>query len=92
MMHVYLCVVNYVSTPVRKIPPLTRMYLSPTIYTLLGERGMGLACGQDGKLVTNICKWVREAVQIPFFAKLTPNVTNIVVIARAAQVIMICDM
>lgn len=50
----------------------------------MGERGMGLACGQDAELVRNICLWVRKAVKIPFFAKLTPNVTNIVVIARAA--------
>jgi len=51
----------------------------------MGEKGMGLACGQDPMLVRNICKWVREAVKIPFFAKLTPNVTNIVVIAAAAK-------
>ncbi|XP_077189098.1 dihydropyrimidine dehydrogenase [NADP(+)] isoform X2 [Paroedura picta] len=51
----------------------------------MGERGMGLACGQDPELVRNICRWVRQAVQIPFFAKLTPNVTNIVNIAMAAQ-------
>eukprot|EP00128_Syssomonas_multiformis_P018449 Colp12_sorted_trinity150504_noHs@28936 len=51
----------------------------------MGERGMGLACGQDPELVLNICKWVREAIKIPFFAKLTPNVTDIVNIARAAK-------
>ncbi|XP_068808462.1 dihydropyrimidine dehydrogenase [NADP(+)] isoform X10 [Struthio camelus] len=51
----------------------------------MGERGMGLACGQDPELVRNICRWVRQAVQIPFFAKLTPNVTDIVKIAMAAQ-------
>uniref|UniRef100_A0A8C0Q8K9 Dihydropyrimidine dehydrogenase [NADP(+)] n=1 Tax=Canis lupus familiaris TaxID=9615 RepID=A0A8C0Q8K9_CANLF len=51
----------------------------------MGERGMGLACGQDPELVRNICRWVRQAVQIPFFAKLTPNVTDIVSIARAAK-------
>merc|ERR1719361_1899578 len=51
----------------------------------MGERGMGLACGQDPVMVKNICTWVREAIKIPFFAKLTPNVTNIVVIARAAK-------
>ncbi|XP_060605303.1 dihydropyrimidine dehydrogenase [NADP(+)]-like [Ruditapes philippinarum] len=50
----------------------------------MGERGMGLACGQDPELVRNICRWVRAAVKIPFFAKLTPNVTSIVTIARAA--------
>ena len=32
----------------------------------------------------NICRWVRAAVKIPFFAKLTPNVTSIVAIAKAA--------
>lgn len=46
---------------------------------------MGLACGQKPDLVLNICKWVRAAVKIPFFAKMTPNITNIVDIARAAQ-------
>ncbi|WAR22886.1 DPYD-like protein [Mya arenaria] len=51
----------------------------------MGERGMGLACGQDPELVRNICRWVRAAVKIPFFAKLTPNVTNIITIAKAAQ-------
>ncbi|XP_059168916.1 dihydropyrimidine dehydrogenase [NADP(+)]-like [Physella acuta] len=51
----------------------------------MGERGMGLACGQKPELVYNICLWVRKAVKIPFFAKLTPNVTNIVDIAKAAK-------
>ncbi|EPQ05822.1 Dihydropyrimidine dehydrogenase [NADP+] [Myotis brandtii] len=51
----------------------------------MGERGMGLACGQDPELVRNICRWVRQAIRIPFFAKLTPNVTDIVSIARAAK-------
>ena len=51
----------------------------------MGERGMGLACGQDPDMVRNICGWVKEVSRIPVFAKLTPNVTNIVQIARAAQ-------
>lgn len=51
----------------------------------MGERGMGLACGQDPEMVRNICLWVRAAVKIPFFAKLTPNVTSIETIARAAK-------
>merc|ERR1711902_236416 len=38
-----------------------------------------------GNLVKNICTRVREVTTIPFFAKLTPNVTNIVVIAKAAK-------
>jgi len=51
----------------------------------MGERGMGLACGQDPEMVFNICKWVRAATDIPFFAKLTPNVTDITAIAEAAK-------
>ncbi|CDQ95256.1 unnamed protein product [Oncorhynchus mykiss] len=51
----------------------------------MGERGMGLACGQDPVMVMNICRWVRQTAKIPFFAKLTPNVTNIVDIAKAAH-------
>lgn len=52
----------------------------------MGERGMGLACGQNPDMVLNISKWVREAIKIPFFAKLTPNVTEIKEIAKAAHV------
>nr|XP_036880290.1 dihydropyrimidine dehydrogenase [NADP(+)] isoform X2 [Manis javanica] len=40
---------------------------------------------EDPELVRNICRWVRQAVRVPFFAKLTPNVTDIVSIARAAK-------
>lgn len=50
----------------------------------MGESGMGLACGQDPELVRNISLWVHEAVSIPFFVKLTPNITEIVTIAKAA--------
>lgn len=46
---------------------------------------MGLACGQDPELVYNISLWVRAAVKIPFFVKLTPNITDIVSIAKAAH-------
>lgn len=35
-------------------------------------------------MVRNICRWVRASISIPFFAKLTPNVTEIVAIAKAA--------
>ncbi|XP_045772205.1 dihydropyrimidine dehydrogenase [NADP(+)] [Maniola jurtina] len=50
----------------------------------MGESGMGLACGQDPVLVKGISQWVRKAVKIPFFVKLTPNITDIVTIAVAA--------
>jgi dihydropyrimidine dehydrogenase (NADP+) len=51
----------------------------------MGERGMGLACGQDPEMVYNITCWVKSVVKIPVFPKLTPNVTSIVEIARGAQ-------
>lgn len=57
----------------------------------MGEKGMGLACGQNAEMVRNICEWVKEVSYdpngkaIPFFAKLTPNVTDITEIARAAK-------
>ncbi|KAG9510041.1 Dihydropyrimidine dehydrogenase [NADP(+)], partial [Fragariocoptes setiger] len=77
----------------------------------MGERGMGLACGQSPAMVRDICRWVVQASAeatnsevdpskfeeeemkpvtkkkrlVPVFAKLTPNVTNIVDIARAAH-------
>uniref|UniRef100_A0A1B0D4C8 Dihydropyrimidine dehydrogenase [NADP(+)] n=1 Tax=Phlebotomus papatasi TaxID=29031 RepID=A0A1B0D4C8_PHLPP len=43
----------------------------------MGESGMGLACGQKPELVYNISLWVKAAVKIPFFVKLTPNITDI---------------
>ena len=36
-------------------------------------------------MVLNICRWVRASSAVPFFAKLTPNVTDIVKIATAAK-------
>ena len=50
----------------------------------MGEKGMGLACGQNFDMVKNICLWVKSVTKIPVFAKLTPNVTEIVDIAFAA--------
>ena len=35
--------------------------------------------------MTDICKWVKDAVKIPVFAKLTPNITEITTIAKAAK-------
>ena len=48
------------------------------------ERGMGSAIGQAPDLVERTTRWVREAVNIPVFTKLTPNITDIVVPAEAA--------
>ncbi|VVC41510.1 Hypothetical protein CINCED_3A005819 [Cinara cedri] len=59
----------------------------------MGESGMGLACGQDPILVENISRWVKRAAvrtvngtktSVPVFVKITPNVTDVVTIGRAA--------
>ena len=51
----------------------------------MGERGMGLACGQDPDMVYNISCWIKEVTTVPFFPKMTPNITDITVIAGAAK-------
>ncbi|KAJ6252976.1 dihydropyrimidine dehydrogenase [NADP(+)] [Anaeramoeba flamelloides] len=50
----------------------------------LKDRGMGTALGVNPKLVTQVCKWVKEASKLPLFAKLTPNITDVREIAQAA--------
>lgn len=47
------------------------------------EKGMGSLIGQDPKLAGMATKAVKKAVKIPVIVKLTPNVTDIKVIARA---------
>jgi dihydroorotate dehydrogenase len=69
---------NYIKYQIQLL--LNNLFLNFCIY-----KGMGLACGQDPELVRNICKWVKETVKIPVFAKLTPNVTDILAIAIAAK-------
>lgn len=49
------------------------------------ERGMGSAIGQVPEMVEQVTGWVREAVDLPIFTKLTPNITNILWAAEAAQ-------
>ena len=49
------------------------------------ERGMGSAIGQVPEMVEKVTRWVKEVVDIPVFTKLTPNITNILWAAEAAQ-------
>lgn len=49
------------------------------------ERGMGSAIGQVPEFVERTTRWVREAVNIPVFTKLTPNITDILIPAEAAK-------
>lgn len=47
-------------------------------------KGYGMAMGQDPELVREILSAVKAAVAVPVVAKLTPNVSNIGEIAKAA--------
>lgn len=49
------------------------------------ERGMGSAIGQVPDFVEKTTRWVREAVDLPVFTKLTPNTTDILMPAEAAK-------
>lgn len=48
------------------------------------EKGMGSAMGQDEGIVRKITGWVKEVSTVPVLVKLTPNVTDIRIPARAA--------
>ncbi len=47
-------------------------------------KGYGSEIGQDPDAVENVISDVKKSVNIPIFAKLTPNVTDIVEIAKSA--------
>ncbi len=48
-------------------------------------KGFGSEIGQDPELVEEIINEIKRKVNIPIFAKLTPNITNIVEIAMSAS-------
>jgi dihydropyrimidine dehydrogenase (NAD+) subunit PreA len=50
----------------------------------MSERGMGSAVGQVPDYTCQIVEWVKEVATIPVIVKLTPNVTDVTYIARAA--------
>ncbi len=49
------------------------------------ERTIGASVGQDPKLTFEVVKWVKEVANVPVMVKLTPNVTDITSIAKAAE-------
>jgi dihydropyrimidine dehydrogenase (NAD+) subunit PreA len=51
----------------------------------MSERGMGSAVGQVPDYTCMIVEWVKAAADIPVMVKLTPNVTDVRVIGRAAK-------
>src|SRR5436309_7452532 len=51
----------------------------------MSERGMGSAVGQVPEYAQMITEWVKEAARTPVMVKLTPNITDIRIVARAAK-------
>jgi len=51
----------------------------------MSERGMGSAVGQVPEYSCMITEWVKEAAHVPVMIKLTPNITDIRTVARAAK-------
>jgi dihydropyrimidine dehydrogenase (NAD+) subunit PreA len=52
----------------------------------MSERGMGAVVGQDPVYAQMITEWVKEKARTPVLVKLTPNITDIRVAARAAKI------
>lgn len=50
----------------------------------LPERRMGMAMGQHPDIVQEVCEWVSEVSKVPVWAKMTPNVTDITIPAKAS--------
>lgn len=50
----------------------------------LPERKMGAAMGQDPDLVEEVVSWAKAASDVPVWAKMTPNITDPAIPARAA--------
>ncbi len=50
----------------------------------MAERGMGAASGQQPDLVESQTMWVKEVARTPVIVKLTPNITDITMTAKAA--------
>jgi len=51
----------------------------------MSERGMGSAVGQVPDYAQMITEWVKEVARTPVLVKLTPNITDIRVVAQAAK-------
>ena len=51
----------------------------------MSERGMGSAVGQVPDYARMITEWVKEAARTPVLVKLTPNISDIRPVARAAK-------
>ena len=51
----------------------------------MSERGMGSAVGQVPEYIQQAAAWCKQFARVPVIVKLTPNITNILPAAKAAQ-------
>ncbi|HET9472405.1 MAG TPA: NAD-dependent dihydropyrimidine dehydrogenase subunit PreA [Steroidobacteraceae bacterium] len=51
----------------------------------MSERGMGSAVGQVPEYIQLAAQWCKKYARVPVIVKLTPNITNILPAAKAAQ-------
>ena len=51
----------------------------------MSERGMGSAVGQVPEYVESVTRWCKSHTRMPVLVKLTPNITDIRISARAAK-------
>ncbi len=51
----------------------------------MSERGMGSAVGQVPEYIQQAAAWAKQFARVPVIVKLTPNITNILPAAKAAQ-------
>ena len=51
----------------------------------MSERGMGSAVGQVPEYIQQAAAWCKKYARVPVIVKLTPNITNILPAAKAAQ-------
>jgi dihydropyrimidine dehydrogenase (NAD+) subunit PreA len=51
----------------------------------MSERGMGSAVGQVPEYIRDVTGWCKQSTDLPVFVKLTPNITDIRLPARAAS-------
>lgn len=77
MYNIFTIIIHLTPSPTPQTPTPNNICLNLT-------KDFILISFKDPELVRNICRWVRDAVKIPFFVKLTPNVKSIVSIAKAA--------
>jgi len=49
------------------------------------DKGMGMSIGQSAELTGKVVAWVKAVAKVPVVVKLTPNVTDIAFVAKAAK-------